>query len=188
MARKHSIIIEAALVAAFLGTGLIAAHAAHAQDAAPASATDARAVAIDSNVMVERTVTDANGAETTESYAPADVKVIPGDRLVFVNAYRNTGGEAVSGFVVNNPLPGAVVFDAVEQDWAQVSVDGGKTFGELGSLTVTDAPAEPSTDGEAATPAPRAATPADVTHVRWTFADPIAPGEAGEVAFRGRVR
>lgn len=35
---------------------------------------------------------------------------------------------------------------------------------------------------------PRAATAADVTHVRWLWPDAIAPGQSRSVAFFGRVR
>ena len=31
----------------------------------------------------------------------------------------------------------------------------------------------------------RAASAEDITHIRWSFADSIAPGEAGEISYRG---
>jgi hypothetical protein len=34
----------------------------------------------------------------------------------------------------------------------------------------------------------RAATPDDVTHIRWSFAQPIAAGRAGQLSFRGVVK
>jgi hypothetical protein len=33
----------------------------------------------------------------------------------------------------------------------------------------------------------RAAVPADVTHIRWSFSQPIAAGSGGELSFRGVV-
>ena len=58
-----------------------------------------------------------------------------------------------------------------------MSVDGGKSWGQLASLRIANA------DGTS-----RAAQPADVTHIRWAFAQPIGAGNAGELSFRGVVK
>ena len=128
-----------------------------------------------------------------KGHSPVTTAITPGDRLVFINAYRNTGRQPVNGFVVNNPVHPAVALTEVQEDWATVSVDGGKTFGKLTDLTVTEVEEIDETeDGETSPAVPatatRAAVPADVTHIRWTFAAPIAPGEAGELRFRGIVK
>jgi hypothetical protein len=57
-----------------------------------------------------------------------------------------------------------------------VSVDGGKAWGRLGDLSITDAAGQQ-----------RAAMPRDVTHVRWVIAQ-IAPCESGELEFPVTVR
>ena len=59
---------------------------------------------------------------------------------------------------------------------ADVSVNGGKSWGKLASLTVT------APDGTK-----RAAQASDVTHVRWTLAL-LAPGASGTVTYRAIVR
>ncbi|MCB2089505.1 MAG: hypothetical protein R3E18_12825 [Sphingomonadaceae bacterium] len=141
---------------------LIAAPAAHAQEA----------VALDGKVKVERVET-VDGKEQTVFKEPTSV--VPGDKLVFSTAYRNTSTQPVDNFVVTNPLPGAVML-AETDDSFEVSVDGGATFGALADLTITDAEA-----GQ------RAAKPADVTHIRWTLAR-IAPGEEGVLEYHAIVR
>lgn len=78
--------------------------------------------------------------------------------------------------MVTNPLPSAVALASDSASGTEVSVDGGKTWGQLGSLKVA------GTEGT-----PRAATAADVTHVRWIIPS-IAPGASGEVQYHGIVR
>ena len=193
MSRTRTVLLEAAFVAAVLATGLTAAEAARAApvSAANQAATDPRAdVKIESRVQVERVEQDAAGQPVTRPYAPTDIKVIPGDLLVITNAFRNTGSEPVTGFVINNPVHPAVDFISVTEDWAQVSVDGGNTFGKLTELKVvsTDSAAN-EIEGQAPAPSvSRAAQPTDVTHVRWTFPGSIAAGESGELSFRGSVK
>lgn len=147
--------------------------AAAAMLAAPAQASNA--VALNSDVMVERTSTDANGRTVVSLEEPA--RVVPGDRLVFVIRYRNNGAQPASDFVITNPMPEAVAYQASDDGNARVSVDGGRSWGILAELSVTNA------DGTV-----RAARPEDVTHVRWAFAQPIQSGQAGRLMYRGVVR
>lgn len=143
--------------------------------ASPALAQNANAVSLDSDVMVERTSTDANGRTQVTLEEPN--VVVPGDRLVFVLRYRNNGAQPASDFTVTNPLPSAVAFQGSVDASASVSVDGGRHWGALGDLSVTNA------DGTS-----RAARAEDVTHIRWAFAQPIPAGQAGRLMFRGIVR
>ncbi len=138
-----------------------------------AHATDA--VALDSSVFVERMVAAEGGKSRTVLEEPK--MVTPGDRLVFVLQYHNTGAQPAKDFVVTNPMPGPVAYLGTNDTFAQVSVDGGRTFGTLATLKVKD------TDGQL-----RAARPEDVTHVRWALRDPIAAGGQGKLSFRGIVR
>lgn len=187
MSNKRTVFTEAALVAAVLTIGISAAEAARAAPLAASmqasrTAPDPRAnIKIESRMQVERAETDASGTIVTKLYAPADVKVVPGDKLIIINAYRNTGPTPVTGFVINNPVHSAVSFTEVGEKWAVVSIDGGVTFGQLGSLTVSI----PSEDG---TGTSRAALPSDVTDIRWVFPAAIASGQSGELTFRGTVK
>lgn len=182
MPNKRTILLEAAMVVGVLATGIAAAGVAHAQSqSAPAQASN---IKIESKILVERIEKDTDGKDIVKTFSPSQVKVVPGDRLVFVNAYRNTASTSFSGFVVNNPIHSAVAFSGVEEDWAVVSVDGGKTFGQLDSLTVGETIEEDGVEQMTQRPA----KPADVTHVRWAFKNPIAAGASGEVRFRGTVK
>jgi uncharacterized repeat protein (TIGR01451 family) len=132
-------------------------------------------VSLASEVFVEKAVKDAKGETKTVREKPA--LVTPGDRLVFVLSYKNQGAQPATGFTVTNPVPAAVAFAASEGAGSQVSIDGGKSWGQLAALKV----AQP--DGTS-----RAAAPADVTHIRWNFAQPIAAGSGGQLSFRGTVK
>ena len=195
MSDMRMILIEAAMVTSVLLAGMTVSQVAHATPlsaSVQAAATDPRAdVKIDSTIMVERIETTASGETVTKLLDPATVKVIPGDKLLFVNAYRNTGQNAVTGFVVNNPVHAAVALTEVVEDWALVSVDGGKNFGKLSELTVTETVATATEEsGETAAPVQtsRPAVASDVTHIRWVLTSPIAPGASGELRFRGIVK
>lgn len=154
--------------------------------AAPAVATGAQApansVVLSSEAMIERTETGADGKERTVLKAPKDVIVVPGDRVVFTLHYVNKGAEPAAGFRATNPLPAAVQFISVTEDWADLSVDGGANWGKLADLSVA------AKTGDGIATAPRAASAEDVTHVRWIFTTPIAPGAQGSVSYRGMVK
>ncbi len=164
--------------AALSGSVLAMSTAAHAQ-AAPAGKAP---VSLSSDVKIERTELDAAGKEKTVLLNPKDVIVVPGDRVVFTLNVSNAGVEPASGFRATNPIPGPVTFIAVAEDWAEVSVDNGTSWGKLTTLSVKAKAAD--TGAEIV----RAAAAEDVTHVRWVFADAIAPGAKNSVSYRGVVK
>ncbi|NJS14452.1 MAG: DUF11 domain-containing protein [Sphingopyxis sp.] len=135
----------------------------------------ANPVSLSNNVFVERVSTDAQGNRKVVLEEPR--VVTPGDRLLFVLNYRNASGKPAEKFVVTNPMPSAVQYAEQGEGTAQVSVDGGKNWGELGQLRVADA------NG-----ADRAARNEDVTHIRWAFNTPIPAGASGKLMFRGIVK
>ena len=141
----------------------------------PGTAFAQNQVALNSNVLVERTTTAADGTARTSLESPGIVT--PGDRLVFLLAYHNNAASPATDFVVTNPIPESVSYSATESAGAVLSVDGGRTWGELDTLRVRNA------DGTM-----RAANASDVTHVRWRLARPIPPGGSGELRFRGIVK
>jgi uncharacterized repeat protein (TIGR01451 family) len=131
-------------------------------------------VSLNSEVFIERVVKQADGSEALKLETPGTV--VPGDKLVFLTTYKNRGAKPADNFEATNPIPAAVAFEAAEGA-ATVSVDGGKSWGALASLKV-----------KAADGTERSAVPADVTHVRWTFADAVPAGQEGKLRFRGIVR
>jgi len=135
------------------------------------AALAASQVTLASDVLVERVQRDASGRMTTVLEAPK--AVAPGDRLLFVLSYRNQGNAPAQDFVVTNPVPDAVAFAGAESVEPEVSVDWGRNYGTLSSLTVMER------GGKV-----RRAEPRDVTHVRWSIRRSIAPGETGKLIFR----
>ena len=143
----------------------------------PAFAQAKSAVVLESVIEVE---TKTPSGEASYN-SPQKGTVVPGDVLRFSIYYANTTDEQASALSITNPVHTAVEFVSVEEDWAQLSVDGGQSFGALADLTVTETNAEGVT-------ATRAATPADVTHIRWKLDRPLAPQEKGSLRFYGRVK
>ena len=145
---------------------LLAAVPAVAVAAAPA-------VTLDSKVFVEQ-VQLVDGRQQTVLKAPATI--LPGDKLIFQTGYRNAGTAPATKVVLTNPVPNGVTFSGDSSAGSEVSVDGGRTFGQLLSLKVVDVAG-----------ASRAARHTDVTTIRWVVAS-IAPGQTGSVKYRGIVR
>ncbi len=143
--------------------------------AIPSLAPAAETVALSSAVFVERQLIDNSGRSRVELLAPQ--VVTPGDRLVFILSYRNTGEKPATHFTVTNPLPQAVAYAGTPDEEAQISVDGGKNWGRLSMLRIREE------DGRW-----RSARPEDVTHIRWILARPLRAGATGKLSFRGTVR
>lgn len=124
-------------------------------------------VALDSAIYVERSAQQNGGL--TRSLQQAD-QLSRGDRVVTVLTWQKQSG--IGGFTLTNPVPRKVAYQGSAREDEEVSVDGGRTWGRLGELTLSS----------------RLATPEDVTHVRWH----VAPGQAargqGRIAYSGIVR
>ena len=140
---------------------------------APAALAAASPVTLESVVKLDKTVTE-NGQ--TKHVLSDPKKVVPGNHLVFLITYRNSGDKPVQNFVVTNPLPSAVVLGDDGFGSFDVSVDGGKAWGKLVSLKIGD--------GKGGV---RAAQAADATHVRWVI-PAIAPGASGTLEYHAVVR
>ncbi len=171
--KSYRHILFAAAIAAAPASGALVVTPAMAQ---------AQAVSLSSDVMVEKPETAADGSVKTVLKAPKDTIVTPGDKLVITLHYVNTGTAPAANFVATNPLPGPVQFISVKEDWADVSVDGGATFGKLADLKVGKVAAE---GGDAVM---QPAGPEDVTTVRWAFREPIPAGAKGDLTFYGVVK
>jgi uncharacterized repeat protein (TIGR01451 family) len=119
-----------------------------------------------SSVLVVQRSTAADGTVKV-ALAPAK-RAVPGDHVVFALSYKNVGNQPLADVVFDNPVPAGIAYRGATSGSVEpmVSVDG-KVFGPLGALRVAGRPA----------------TIADVTHVRWKLAAPIAAGSSGRLAF-----
>ena len=147
------------VLAALGGYGLMAAATLTAPNPALAQAS----VALDSAVFVERTAPEGRRLEPVSQLAR-------GDRVVYVVSWERTAGSG--GFTVTNPLPRSVYYQDSASAEAEVSVDGGRTWGKLGDLRY----------------GARFATPEDVTHVRWRVPASEAAHGKGRIAYSAIVR
>ena len=122
------------------------------------------AISLDSAVFVERLQQD-----NLRSLEPAST-LSRGDRVVTILRWYRMGGSG--GFTVTNPLPRGVAYQRSASGDEQVSVDGGRSWGQLSSLRVGS----------------RMASPEDVTHIRWQIAEARAASGSGSIAYSGIVR
>lgn len=129
-----------------------------------------------SNAVFKETIVRQPDGTSKRALSPA-ATVTPGEQVVYVLTIRNTGTLPAEQLVVTNPVPSDVAFVAAEDAAAAKLSVGGERFGALSEFTVTTA------DGRA-----RPALPADVTHLRWELADPLAPNSERQVSYRGRLK
>lgn len=141
--------------------------------AVPVAAQD-QPISLAGDVKLVKVETSESG-ETTRLLVDPDV-IVPGDRLIFGTDYTNSGDKTVENFVVTNPLPSAVRLAPDAEPDLTVSIDGGKAWGKLNTLSVT---------GEDGTT--RNANHSDVTHVRWTLSS-VQAGETGRLEYPAIIR
>jgi len=129
-----------------------------------------------SKVLTEKKAAAADG--TTRVTLVPTKKVVPGDKVVFVLDYHNTGAQPLANVVLDNPVPQELAYRSAAQGspTPEVSVDG-KTYGELGALHV-----------RTASGGLRPASLDDVTSVRWRLASPITAGAHGQLAFQAVLK
>ncbi len=135
------------------------------------------ALQLSNQVFQEIEVIGADGKPERQTVPAATV--VPGTEVFYVITYRNTGDQPADKVAITNAMPAELEYVAVlgPAPANQVSVDGGKQYGALASLSVTGA------DGK-----PRPAQAADVTHVRWVLGTALPPGDGGKVSFKARLR
>ncbi len=143
--------------------------------AALAAPAMGQAVTIETKVFVETYVAAKDG--TVERQLRPATTVVPGDRLVYTIAYRNSGPKPAADFQITNPIATGVAFAGEESVGAEMSADGGKSWAPLAQLSVR------APDGTT-----RPARRDELTHIRWRFAQPIAAGASGQVSFKARLK
>lgn len=132
-----------------------------------------------SQTIERRMLVEAEDGTLTPVYVSAE-QAAPGDQVRYVMTYANNGPVAADAVVLAVPVPSAVQYvensATMEDAIVAFSVDGGKSFAPRGDLTVL-------VDGLR-----RVALSEEITHVRWTFAKPVAPGQSGTLSFEGVLR
>ena len=167
-------------IAGLAVAALLAMPSAYAADPAPGKAP-AKKPGIELTVQsFQEVAVVGKDGKTVKKTVPV-AKIVPGDEVIYVISWKNNGKDPARDVIVNNPVPEQVSFiagsSAAPGAIDEVSVDGGKTWGKLGALTVrTD-------DGKT-----RPATAADVTVVQWKLSAPVAPGATGSVGYRAVVK
>jgi uncharacterized repeat protein (TIGR01451 family) len=131
---------------------------------------------VESSVLAEQRQAAPDGTVKV-SLVPA-AKVVPGDKVVFVLSYRNTGAQPIGELVLSNPLPRGLAYrgPAAGSPAPELSVDG-RTFGALSVLRVTGGGG-----------VQRQANADDVRHVRWRLAQPLKAGAKGQLSFQATLR
>ncbi len=123
-------------------------------------------------VYVERTATTPDG-ERVRTIEPAE-SLRSGDKVVLMVEWR--GRRSGDPVTVSSAVPRALSFQRSSSDALEVSVDGGRSWGRLGTMRTADG------DGM------RLASPEDVTHLRWRFDDGSAAPRAARVTYSAIVR
>jgi uncharacterized repeat protein (TIGR01451 family) len=126
------------------------------------------------NEQQQDKVVEENGLKRHVLVTPA--KVVPGDHMVYSLSYKSNLSVPLTNVELTDPVPTGTALEDDGTGAYDVSVDGGKTWGKLSALTVSD--------GKGAS---RAAQASDVTNLRWVIAQ-IAPGGGGKVSFRAVVK
>ena len=126
-----------------------------------AQAAPAQDIILASDVFVERS------RDSSRVIEPAD-RLHPGDRVVTIVRWKRAGSRA-GQFTVTNPLPRTLQFQGSAEAPVEVSVDGGRSWGQLGTLRIGG----------------RTASPEDVTHIRWRI---LTPAPQGRIAYSAIVR
>lgn len=143
----------------------ISGNAAHAEDA----------IRLTSTAKQEVVEIDAAGNRQVKRIDAK--KVVPGDEVIYLIEFENTGAEAAENIVIRNPVPGHTLYKAGSAAGSDTkisySIDDGKQFDAPENLVITAA------DGTT-----RRATAADYTTVRWVYTRAMRPGEKSSVEYR----
>ena len=139
-------------------------------------------VAVEVRVEREKVRTEADGRQVT--YREPVEAATPGDTLVYTIRTENVGDRPALNTNVEDPVPPGTTLDMASVSTAgakvDASLDGGKSWQAFPArLSVKQA------DGTVReVPAPATS----YTNLRWTFREPLAPGEEREVLFKVRIQ
>lgn len=133
------------------------------------------AISITRAVYVETQSSGQNGARSIEPAATLQ----KGDRVVLLVEWdtESPGLEQNNrGYTVSSEVPRHLAFQSSSNDAYEISTDGGRNWGELGQMRISDRKGA------------RLASPEDVTNLRWNIARSRLAAERGRIAYSAIVR
>lgn len=145
--------------------------------AMPALAQDFTAVQTINKIVI----TQEGDAAPVTTYVPIE-SAAPGETIFYALNYDNDTAEAAENVSLVMAVPEEVVYteNSARADNVPATVsfssDDGASFAPRGALTVTlDGVVQP-------------AVADDITHIRWSFSEAVAPGTLGRVGFEAVVQ
>jgi uncharacterized repeat protein (TIGR01451 family) len=135
------------------------------------------------SITAEKEVTAVkNGQKVSKKVAAT--RIDAGDVVFYTLHYINSGDEAATKAVMDDPIPKGTVYlpGSAFGAGAEItfSIDGGKRFKKPSLLIYEVKNPNGSTDK-------RTASPEDYTHIRWVI-DKIDAGARGEVGFQVKIK
>ena len=130
--------------------------------------------------IVEKEIvqTGANGAINVARVSAE--KVSPGEEVIYTLNFENRDDRAAEDIVLVMPVPAEIIYleGSIVGDGATASfsADGGQTYLNRGRLTVIE-------NG-----AVRPARGNEITHIKWTLTQALAPRATGVVSYRGILK
>lgn len=104
-------------------------------------------------------------------------KAVPGTVIFYTSTFKNISAQPAGNISINNPIPANTTLVAASAYGEGMdigySADGGKTWAAADKVKVKGA------DGKE-----RPAGLSELTHIRWTTRNELAPGKQGETGFR----
>ena len=145
-----------------------------------ALAVEKGSIELQSVAEKEIEVINEKGEKEIERVNVSQVKIVPGDEVIFTTYYGHIGKEAADNVIITNPVSEHMIYTDLSAEGKgaaiRFSVDGGKSYDLPEKLKVKD-----ERGGE------RSANPSDYTHIRWII-EKLKPGDRGSVSFRARVK
>jgi len=135
------------------------------------------------SITAEKEVTVVkNGQKTTKKIAAT--RIDPGDVIFYTMNFINSGDEAATGAVLDDPIPQGTVYlpGSAFGAGAEItfSIDGGKSFKKPSLLIYEVKNPNGSIDK-------RTASPEEYTHIRWIISR-IDAGTKGTVGFQVKIK
>jgi uncharacterized repeat protein (TIGR01451 family) len=135
------------------------------------------------SITAEKEVTVVKGGQKTTKKVAA-TRIEPGDVIFYTLNYINSGNEAATSVVLDDPIPLGTVYlpGSAFGDGAEItfSIDSGKSF-KKPSLLVYEL------KGANGAKEKRTASPEEYTHIRWVIGK-IEAGATGTVGFQVRIK